>query len=440
MSSQQQDTGAGSPPVEIKNTGLRGVTVADTRISLVDGESGRLLYRGYQIRELAERSSYEEIIHLLLMGKLPTLDELEVVEGQLAAARALPPEVTAYLKARTAAARTMDVLQGAVAVLADHDPDVEQRGRPAIVRASLRLIARTAAVAAAWHRLRSGSEPVVGSESPAVSHAAAFLEMLWGRPATDQEERLMDVLLILHAEHTFNASTFAAREVASTRAHLYAAVSAAVGALSGRLHGGANARVMQMLLEIAAPENVEPWIRARIAAGQRVMGLGHAVYRTDDPRAGILREIAERTLAGRPEERWLDLARRVEEVGRRLLKEEKGLELYPNVDFYSGPILYALGLPAEMFPAFFAVSRVAGWCAHVIEEQFAEAQPKATIYRPESTYVGRDCGPQGCIYVPLEARGAGCPCGEQFEGCEELASVEELDGKPRWGAAPAVGS
>lgn len=423
---------------EVKNTGLRGVTVADTRISLVDGENGRLLYRGYQIRELAERSSYEEIVHLLLMGTLPTIDELDVVESQLASARRLPDEVVAYLGTRTRAAQTMDVLQGAVAVLADHDPDLDQRGRPAIVRASLRLIARTASVIAAWHRRREGLPPVVAPSDPATSHAAAFLEMLWGRPATADEERLMDALLILHAEHTFNASTFAARGVASTRAHLYASVAAAVGALSGKLHGGANARVMQMLLEIGTVENVEPWIRARIAAGQRVMGLGHAVYRTDDPRAGILREIAERTLAGRPEERWLDLAREVEQVGRRLLKEQKGLDLYPNVDFYSGPILYALGLPAEMFPAFFAVSRVAGWCAHVIEEQFAEAQPKATIYRPESYYVGRYCGPQGCGYVPLESRGAGCPCGEDFEGCEELASAAELEGKSGWGAAPAT--
>jgi citrate synthase len=274
---------------------------------------------------------------------------------------------------------------------------------------------------------------------PETSHAAAFLEMLWGRPATDDQERLMDVLLILHAEHTLNASTFAAREVASTRAHLYASVSAAVGALSGPLHGGANARVMEMLLEIGSPENVEPWIRKRLAAGQRVMGLGHAVYRTEDPRARILRETAERALAGGAEEHWLDLARRVEEVGHRLLKEEKGLDLYPNVDFYSGPILHALGLPVEMFPAFFAVSRVAGWCAHVIEEQFAEAQPRATIYRPESAYVGRYCGPQGCAYVPLEARGAGCPCGVEFEGCAEITSVEELDGKSGWGQPPQTG-
>ncbi len=420
---------------EAKNTGLRGVTVADTKISLVDGQHGQLLYRGYHIRELAEKSSYEEIAHLLLLGHLPTFDELEVIEGQLAGMRALPPEVIRSLEQRAPSASTMDVLQGAVAVLTDHDPDLPQRGRPAIVRASLRLIARTAGVVAAWYHLRSGRTPPAISADPKVSHAAAFLQMLWDRPVTDDEERLMDALLILHAEHTFNASTFAAREVASTRAHLYASVGAAVGALSGKLHGGANARVMEMLLEIGEVSNVEPWIRRRVTAGQRVMGLGHAVYRTEDPRAGILRAIAEKTLAGREEERWLELAREVELVGRRVLKEEKGLDLYPNVDFYSGPILYAMGIPTEMFPAFFAVSRVAGWCAHVIEEQFAEAQPKATIYRPESFYVGRYCGPQGCGYVPLEMRGAGCPCGVDFEGCEELASQDELDGKSGWGTA-----
>jgi citrate synthase len=229
----------------------------------------------------------------------------------------------------------------------------------------------------------------------------------------------MDVLLVLHAEHTFNASTFAVREVASTKASLYMSVASGVGALSGPLHGGANARVMEMLMKIGDASAVEPWVRGRIESGQRVMGFGHAVYRTEDPRAGVLREVAQRTLAGRPEQKWFALALEVDRVTRALLREIKGLTLYPNVDFYSGGILSALGLANESFPAFFAVSRVSGWCAHFVEEEFSEAQPKSVIYRPEANYVGRYCGPSGCSFVPLEQRGLGCPCGKDVEGCTE---------------------
>ncbi len=408
---------------EVKNIGLRGVTVADTRISLVDGEKGQLLYRGYNISDLARRATYEEVVHLLLMGVLPGEEALAATRTSLAAARTLPEEVLAYLHTRTAKAHTMDVLQGAVTILADHDPDIDSQERGAVVASALRLISRLATVVIAWRYIRRG-EPIPKTNTDA-SHAASFVEGLLRRTATEGEVRLMDTLLILHAEHTFNASTFAARQVASTRAHLYASVASAVGALSGRLHGGANARVMEMLLEIGEIENVPAWIRERIESGRRVMGLGHAVYRTKDPRADILQEIAEKTLAGREEEKWLALAHAVEEQGRQLLIDMKGLELYPNVDFYSGPILYTLGLGTHLFPAFFAVARSAGWCAHVIEEQFAEAQPKPTIYRPRSYYVGRYCGPQGCTFVPIEQRGLGCPYGCEHPGCSEADSVEE---------------
>jgi len=421
-------------PTEIKNIGLRGVTVADTRVSLVDGEQGTLLYRGYSIQDLAAVATYEEVAFLLLMGRLPTQEETEAVRGRMARDRRLPPEVIAYLRTRRTDADSMDVLQGAVAVLADHDPDLTRPGRPALVRAAMRLTSRLATLLTTWRHLRKG-RPLVIPDSGA-THAGAFMQMLLGRDVTDSEVRLMDTLLILHAEHTFNASTFAARQVASTRAHLYAAVSAAVGALGGKLHGGANARVMRMLLEIGEVGRVEPWIRERIAAGQRVMGLGHAVYRTEDPRAGILRGVAEQTLTGFQQQRWLELAREVEVVGRRLLLAERGLALYPNVDFYSGPILYSLGIPTEMFPAFFAVSRVVGWCAHVIEEQLAEAQPKATIYRPRAYYVGRYCSPRGCMMVPREQRGYGCPCGQELEGCHELEGEDLLSGRPAAASAP----
>ena len=406
---------------ETKNIGLRGVTVADTRISAVDGDKGRLIYRGYAIEEVAKNASFEEVVYLLVMGRLPSAEELKAWIEALNEAYELPNEVLLYLRSRVKGARPMDVIQGAITVLADHDPDVEAKGREAMVRASLRLIARTMTVVTSWHHLRSGREPAVLDIRG--SFARAFLKTLWSRNPTVDEERLMDVLLVLHAEHSLNASTFAAREVASTQAHLYASVSAAVGALSGPLHGGANARVMQMLQQIGDREKVEGWVKARLAAGERVMGFGHAVYKTVDPRAAILRDIAERVLKGKPDEKWFDLALHVEAVTTRALREKKNLSLYPNVDFFSSAVLYSIGIPIDMFPAFFAVARTAGWCAHVIEETFAEAQEKPALYRPDAFYTGRDCGPYGCRWTPLEQRGAGCPSGHEFKGCNEEAKA-----------------
>lgn len=406
--------------LDVKNIGLRGVTVADTKISLVDGVQGLLLYRGYHIRDLAEQTTYEEVVFLLLFGRLPNRDELSSIRIKLAESRQLPAAVIDYLRLRANNGQTMDVIQGAVTMLADYDDDLALTSRAAIARSSVRLISRLAVVTATWNSIKAGKPVVEPDTSPDVSHAGILMGMLLGRKISADEERLMDILLILHAEHTFNASTFTARQVASTMAHLYASSAAAVGALSGRLHGGANARVMEMLIEIGGIEKVDEWMAARIAAHKRIMGLGHAVYKTEDPRAKILREIAQKALVGE-QEIWWRLAIKVEEVGRTLLVEKRGLALYPNVDFYSGPILYAIGMSTDMFPAFFAVSRVAGWSAHVIEEQFAEAQPKPTIYRPRSYYVGPYAGPEGCKLVPLHKRGSGITYGKDFE---KFTSVE----------------
>ena len=385
---------------ETKNIGLRGVTVADTRISAVDGDHGRLIYRGFAIEDIAKNASFEEVVYLLLMGRLPSADELKAWIEALNEAYELPNEVLLYLRSRVKGARPMDVIQGAITVLADHDPDVDSRSREGMVHASLRLIARTMTVVTSWHHLRSGREPAVLDTRG--SFARAFLKTLWSRNPTADEEKLMDVLLVLHAEHSLNASTFAAREVASTQAHLYASVSAAVGALSGPLHGGANARVMQMLQQIGDREKVEGWVKARLAAGERVMGFGHAVYRTTDPRAAILRDVAERVLKGKAGEKWFALALHVEAVTTKALRETKNLSLYPNVDFFSSPVLYSIGIPADMFPAFFAVARTA-------------------LYRPDAAYTGRDCGPYGCRWTPIAQRGAGCPSGHEFKGCNEGA-------------------
>ncbi len=405
---------------DVRNTGLRGVTVADTRISLVDGQRGILHYRGYGIEELARHATFEEVVYLLLEGKMPSRHDHLQTQRTMASQRSLPRELMNSLLPRLGRAAPMDVLQHAYCVMGDDDPLVGTTKREEAVESSLRLIARTGTLASSWLQAVQGREPLL--PDPELSHAAEFLRGIRRSRPTADEVRLMDTLLILHMEHAFNASTFACREVASTRAHLYASVAAGAGALSGALHGGANSRAMKMLMEIGSIDAVESWARGRVEAGQRIMGLGHAIYKTEDPRAAILREFASRVLEGRPEEAWFQLALKTEEVARRLLREKRGLDLYPNVDFYSGPILYALGIPVEMFTVFFAVARCAGWCAHFVEEQFAEAQPKPAIYRPESHYIGRYCGEKGCSLVPYEARGEGCPRGVEGAGCDEATT------------------
>ncbi len=388
---------------ETKNIGLRGITIADTRISMVDGENGKLFYRGYPIGQLAEQASFEEVICLLLYGHAPTRERVEKVQNDLRQYRQLPAEVLEILNHFRPSAAPMDVMQSMTAALAQFDPELQTDSREAVGRSCLRLIAQLASVAAAWQRIRTGAEPVRDLDDS--SHAAAFLHGMWGRVPTSEETRLMDLLLVLHADHTFNASTFAVREVASTRANLYASVSAGVGALSGDLHGGANAKVMQMLLDIGEIDRVEPWISERIDSGQRIMGLGHAVYKTEDPRAGILRSVADRVLQRPEDRRWFELCLAVEKHGRAKLLEKKNLVLFPNVDFFSSPVLYGQGFPIDMFPVFFAVSRVSGWCAHFLEEHFAEAQPKPALYRPEASYTGRMCSREGCSWPDMNSRG-----------------------------------
>ena len=216
-------------------------------------------------------------------------------------------------------------------------------------------------------------------------------------------EKIFDVCLILHADHTFNASTFTARQVASTRAHMYSASSAAIGALSGELHGGANTEVMKMLLEIDQIDKVHPWIKQKISEGERIMGMGHAVYRTYDPRAQVLKELSK-NLAAKTGERWFDMTEKVETSTIEEMKQQKDKVIYPNVDLYSASIYYMLKIPVDLNTPIFAISRVVGWAAHIIEEKFAEAAPKPALYRPKAAYVGKYCGPEGCEYKTLDLR------------------------------------
>ena len=385
------------------NTGLRGVVIADTRISDVQGAAGKLIYRGYLIEDLANRASFEEVAYLLLFEKLPNRAELKKFKDQLTAERDIPPEMIAALKTRPKNALVMDILQAGVSMLAHHDPDVSDQTRPAAVRMAIRLIAKLPTVIAAWDRIRKGREPI--TPSPKLDHAANFLYMLRGETPHVEVGRFMDTCLVLHAEHSFNASTFAAREVASTRAHMYASIAAAVGSLSGELHGGANMRVMEMLTEIGSVDKVEAYVNAQFDAGRLIFGLGHAVYDTDDPRAFILAPMSKKMGERINDTRWFEISQRIEKTGKAEFKKRKGKDIYVNVDFYSASLYYAMGIPIDLFTPVFAISRIAGWTAHVIEEYFAGAAPKPMLYRPESEYIGEYCGPDVCEFEPIEARG-----------------------------------
>jgi citrate synthase len=389
----------------VKNIGLRGIPVADTMVSYIDGIAGQLQYRGFQIQDLAKYSTYEEVVHLLIHGNLPSRAELQALDERLREARAVPAAVIEAMALRPKTASPMDVLQGAVPFLADGDPDLGDTSKDGVRRQSERLTARVPTVVAAWKRLRSGEQ--VLAPRPDLGHAANFLYMLTGEAPIDQAAHIFDVCLVLHADHTFNASTFAAREVASTHAHLYASVAAAVGALSGELHGGANTRVMQMLQEIGSPEKAEAYVKAKLDAGDKVMGMGHAVYKTLDPRAPILKELALELGERTGESFWIDIAEKVRAVTQAEFKARRDQEIYPNVDFYSAAAYYQLGIAPDLFTPVFAIGRVAGWCAHVVEEKFAEAQEKPALYRPKAEYVGDYCGPQGCAFVPVHEREAG---------------------------------
>ena len=388
--------------VNVKNTGLRGITVADTKISFIDAEKGVLIYRGYRIEELAERSTFMEVAYLLLNGSLPGPAELQEFEKEVTAARELPPYVYSCMKHWPKEAKPMDVLQACVPVLAMADPELAQESREASVRTAIRLIARVPLVVAAWHRIRNGLEPL--ASDPALSHAGNFLWLLHGKRPDKETARDLDVCLILHADHTFNASTFACREVVSTRAHMYAGIAAGIGALSGSLHGGANAEVMKMLLELESEKDIPGWVKARLEKGDRIMGMGHAVYKTMDPRARFLKDMALRIGEKTGQSRWHDLSMQIERAGLEEFKKRGKTEIQPNVDFFSAPVYHMMGIPRDLMTPIFAISRVAGWCSHVIEEKFAEAQEKPALYRPQAEYVGQYCGLMGCEYSPPEER------------------------------------
>ena len=386
--------------MDTKNIGLRNIEVADTKISHIDGQKGKLIYRGYDILDLTKNSNFEETCYLLLHDELPTTKQYDIFNKMLTDLRSIPKQMQVNMGNWRKDADPMDVMQAFVAAFGGYY-DQEFSNKEASYERAANLIAKVPTIVSSWHRIR-GSKNIVHPDSN-LSHAGNFLYMLTGKKPEPEIEKIFDICLILHAEHTLNASTFAAREVASTRAHMYSAASAAIGALSGELHGGANYEVMKMLLEIEAEDNVESYIKEKFVRNERIMGMGHAVYKTVDPRSLVLEELSKQ-LSKKTGQPWYNITKKVEQVTAELMKKTKGTEIFPNVDLYSASVYYMLGIPMDLNTPIFAISRAAGWAAHIIEEKFAEAAPKPMLYRPKAVYVGKYAGPQGCKYTPIEKR------------------------------------
>ncbi len=385
-----------------KNVGLRGVTIADTKISDVDGENGVLIYRGYRIEDLARYSTFEETTYLLLHDSLPTPEQLKDFSRRLVEARRLPGFVIENMKRLPPAAQPMDVLQASIPLLATTDPELVLETREANMSKAIRLIARVAEIVSSWQRIRLELEPLPSDDK--LSHAANFLWQLSGIKPDPETAKDLDTALVLHADHSFNASTFACREVVSTQAHMYAGVAAGVGALSGSLHGGANAQVMKMLMELQNEKDVAGWVKKQLDSGRKIMGMGHAVYKTTDPRAKFLKEMGKRLGEKLEQEQWYRLSTQIEETAVAEFKKRGKTTIKPNVDFYSASVYHMMGIPQDLMTPVFAVARIAGWTAHIIEEKFGDAQGKPALYRPSSEYIGNYCGKIGCTYEPMEKR------------------------------------
>jgi citrate synthase len=370
-----------------KGKGLEGVVAARTSISDIDGQQGKLYYAGYDIADLAAHATFEETIYLLHHLELPTRAQLEETVAALRAESGLDGflvELISSLVDRTGPMTTLrTVISAAAAVDADDDPSEE-----ANLRRAYRLVARTPQIVATYQRLRTGADAVEPRDDLGV--AANFLYALTGKEPDPSLARDFDVVLVLYADHTMNASTFAGRVAAATLADMYAAATAAAATLQGPLHGGAIEQVRHMLDEIGSADRAPDWVRERLGRKQKVMGFGHRVYKTWDPRATVLREIGERLGKQFGDTHWYDVSARIQET----VMEEKGL--YPNVDFYTASVYSALGLPPDLYTPLFATSRMAGWTAH-IREQYADNR----LIRPDSEYVGPPARP----WRPLDARG-----------------------------------
>mgnify|MGYP006281154445 CR=1 FL=1 len=374
MADQVKELTSNDAPVKAR--GLEGVIALESELSFIDGQKGELIYRGYDIHDLAEGASFEEVVHLLWNGDLPTEDELATLRRELQSERALPAPVMNILRHAPDDAHPMAVLRTAVSALGLYDQEADTMDPSANRRKAARILAQIPTIIAAFDRLRKGLDPVSPLDDGSMAHN--FLYMLNGEEPGEAAERVFDVCLVLHADHGLNASTFTGRVIGSTLSDMYSAVAGSIGALKGPLHGGANREVMRMLLDIDE-KGADPadYVRNRLEDGERIMGFGHRVYKTMDPRAAILRDMVHELSEEEGEMKWYEYSMAVLET----MKEETGID--PNVDFFSASTYYQLGLDPDLFTPIFALSRTAGWTSHLLE-QWADNR----LIRPRAEYVG----------------------------------------------------
>jgi citrate synthase len=368
--------------------GLEGVVAAETKLCDLDGKNGRLAYGGYDIDDLAQRASFEEVCHLLWYGDLPTAAQLDKITYALIAAREIPTDLVQAFRLMPKATDPMRVLQAAVAMLGMSDPDTTDNSHAANIRKAIRLTSQMATAICAHHRVRSGEEPIRPASD--LSHAANFLYMLTGKRPSGVVSKAFDASLTLYAEHELNASTFTTRCIVSTQSDMHSAVAGGVGALKGPLHGGAGEAVMRTLMEIGEVSNVDAFAEKALAEKRRLMGFGHRVYTAGDPRAAILKGMAEEACRQSGQFKWYEMAVKLNE------KINAAKRLIPNVDFYSAPLFYSLGIPVEIFTPVIAISRIAGWTANIIE-QHADNR----LIRPRGDYLG----PKRRAFPPMAQRG-----------------------------------
>ena len=367
--------------------GLEGVVAAETKLCDLDGKNGRLAYCGYDIDELARRATFEEVAYLLWHGELPKRPQLDQFSAELVAARPIPGELAKAFALMPKQTDPMRALQAAVAMLGMHDPDTTDNSRAANLRKAARLTSQIATAICCHHRVRSGQPPVEPSKE--LSHAANFLYMLSGKKPTDVTTRAFDASLVLYAEHELNASTFTTRVIAATLSDMHSAVAGGVGAIKGTLHGGAGEAVMRTLLEVGALDKVDSFVDKALADKRRLMGFGHRVYTAGDPRAAILKGMAEAACRETGQGLWYDLAVKLH------AKVNAAKKLIPNVDFYSAPLFYSIGIPVDLFTPVIATSRIAGWTANLLE-QYDDNR----LIRPRADYKGPGRKP----FVPVEKR------------------------------------
>ncbi len=367
--------------------GLEDVVAGTSDICFIDGKEGRLVYAGYDIHDLANHGSFEETLYLLWHDKLPTRSELDTLQSAMRSQSSVPEPVLRLIESMPKDAEPMEVLRTAVSAMSVYDPDDHDNSYEASVRKAERLVARFPTLVAAIGRVMQGKQPI--APDPGLNVAHNFLHMLFGENVDERLAQIFDVCLILHADHELNASTFSARVTAGTLSDVYSAITSAVGTLKGPLHGGANEQVMRMLLEIGTIDNSEHWITDALQQKKKIMGFGHRVYRTEDPRATHLRRFSEEVGKKMGDAKWYEMSRIVE----RVVLEQKGL--YPNVDFYSASTYYMMGLPIPLFTPIFALSRISGWTAHVLEQY-----RNNRLIRPRAEYTG----PERREYVEIAQR------------------------------------